>query len=216
MGICRPKFTTIEPIFASITDLMQIYPKYQQQSVKIISMDYKAKYRYEDYDSNYPALFEKEAEVINKTLVGKNYEMQHFGSTSIPNVGGKGIIDIYIATGKENFEEFTKLLEKIGYEMRESGGTEDRIFHHKVVTDENGKQQIFHVHVTHFGYEDYHRSLEFRDYLRSHPDLAKKYSDIKKKASEEALKYDDKDMMKKIYMEIKEPVIKEILQKLNK
>lgn len=173
-------------------------------------MDYKSKYTYKPYDKNFPEFYKNEKLRLESFLQNIPHRIEHFGSTAIPDVGGKGIIDIYVVTEKPLLQTVSQKLALAEYEFRESGGNADRLFHHRITYNGN-EQQIYHVHVTYFGNDDFERELAFRDFLIANPDWAKKYSDIKQKASEEALKYDDKDKMKEMYMQTKLPVIEDIL-----
>ncbi|MCL4366030.1 GrpB family protein [Patescibacteria group bacterium] len=70
------------------------------------------KYVFRPYDINFPKLFEKERERIRKVL-GKSDLIEHIGSTAVPSLGGKGIIDICIATDKKNLKVISKKLQKL-------------------------------------------------------------------------------------------------------
>ena len=162
------------------------------------------KYVFKDYDPIYSELFKKER--LRKYLP-KTTNIEHFGSTAVVGLGGKGIIDIYV-TAPENLLQATfKTIEDAGYEFRPDAGTHKRSFFRRIVTDQNGNEQRYHIHLTNNKNPEFYKDIAFRDYLRSHPEDLKRYAEIKKKAAVEA--NNDKDK----YMKIKKPVIQEILAK---
>lgn len=163
------------------------------------------KYTFKPYSEQFPILFEKEKTQIVKLLNKLSIEfiIEHFGSTSIPGVGGKGIIDIYLLVDSSNLELISQVLQQeLGYEYKESGGTTGRLFH-QVIRD----TQKYHLHQSDFNSENFTESIAFRDFLRKKPDEAIEYSKIKQKASEVALTKSTKEEMKQSYMKVKQPFI---------
>ena len=171
--------------------------------------DYKHKYYWKPYTDEYVNLFELEKANIEHNLCVKDLKIYHVGSTAIPEVGGKGIIDIYITTPAKNIQEVICELEDLGYEFREHASNEGRKFMQKVLD-----LHTYHIHISEPSDKQFIRTLAFRDCLREDSELAEKYSEIKKLAAEEALKQDNKEDAKNRYMEIKQPVIHEILEKI--
>lgn len=159
------------------------------------------KYIFKKYDPSYPKLFLGEKQRLTKAL-GKKIFIEHIGSTAVPNLGGKGIVDIAIGTKKNLLEKIAKGLEEIGYEFKPSAGIEKRLFFQI-----KRKNQTYHIHLADIKVDEWKRMLAFRDYLRTHPEDAKEYADAKKKAAKVA--NGDKDT----YMRKKEPAIKKILEK---
>jgi GrpB-like predicted nucleotidyltransferase (UPF0157 family) len=124
----------------------------------------------QDYDTTAPQLFE-EARGVLQNLLSKA-EIHHVGSTAIPGLGGKGIIDIMIAIPdwKTKAEDGKKLVE-LGFahvHPEENG----RIFMSRV--GDTVKNDV-HIHFTYIGSPDYTNFLAFRDYLRAHTDEAANY-----------------------------------------
>ena len=122
------------------------------------------------YDTTAPQLFEEARGVLQNLL--PEAEIHHVGSTSIPGLGGKGIIDIMIAIPdwKTKAQEGKKLVE-LGFahvHPEENG----RIFMSRV--GDTIKNDV-HIHLTYVGSSEYTDMLAFRDYLRSHPDEAENY-----------------------------------------
>ena len=164
------------------------------------------KYSYEKYDSKYTSLFENESKKIKDHLAGIRFNIYHIGSTSIPGVGGKGVIDMYISASPKNLDTVSKKLIHSGYEFRESGGDKYKRFFQK---EYRGRR--YHIHLTFYNNKGLIEAIAFRDFLRDNPLLAKEYSMIKKKASKLALQMKTKEEIKKVYAEVKQPVIDKIL-----
>jgi len=163
------------------------------------------KYVFKPYEPAYPKLFEEEKTRLEKFL-DDDARVEHFGSTAVPELGGKGIIDIYITVPKEKVDAIRKVLEYDKYEFRPNAGSPERFFFRKIVK-KNDDKQLYHVHLTDSDNPEFDRDISFRNYLRSHPDDANRYAKIKKKAATESEQDRDK------YMRIKKPLILELLKK---
>lgn len=164
------------------------------------------KYVFKPYSNSFPKLFEKEKQRLTSHI--KDVLIEHVGSTAVPNLGGKGIIDIAIAVNKEKLKSVSEQLQKLGYEFRLSAGTSERLFFRINLHDEEEGTRIYHIHLTYLNSKDWEEMIEFRDYLRSNPEEAKQYAEIKKKAAEKA--HEDREK----YIKLKEPTINGILTKL--
>lgn len=156
------------------------------------------KYIFKQYNPIFPELYQKEEQRL-KQILGDEYLIEHIGSTAVPNLGGKGIIDIMISVPKKLMNQTSQLLQKqAGYEFSTSGGDKERLFH---------QQDRYHLHVTFPESESRKKAIAFRDYLIKHPKDLKQYAQIKQKAALVAKENRD------TYLAIKQPVINEIMQK---
>ena len=164
------------------------------------------KYVFKPYNESYPKLYQDEEQKL-KNVLGNDILIEHIGSTAIPGLGGKGIIDIMIAVPQDQMIGFSELVQKAGYEYKESGGNEERIFHQRDENNTNGDLIRYHLHITFPESSAWREDIAFRDHLRNNPEDAILYAEIKLKAARKS------DQTKEKYMEIKEPVIQEILQK---
>jgi len=164
------------------------------------------KYIFKPYSTIFPKLFEKEKQRIS-SHIKKDVDIEHVGSTAVPGLGGKGIIDIAIETSKERLDSVSGMLKQLGYEFRPTGGTADRLFFKIDLPLQEG-MQTYHIHLTYPESKIRKDMIAFRDYLKSHPEEAEKYAEFKRKAANEA----NEDGIK--YMKLKEPVINEILAKI--
>ena len=127
------------------------------------------------YHPNFPKLFEKEKEIILKAI--GNYELQHIGSTAVPGLAGKGIIDILIAVNVwVKTAKIIKELQNLGYvhvHPKDNG----RIFlSKKPVT----KYKDTHIHLVKKDGAVYKNLLAFRDCLRLDKIEAKRYLILKR------------------------------------
>lgn len=162
-------------------------------------------YVFKPYDVQFPQLFQKEKERLAKFLSGE-YRLEHFGSTSIPTLGGKGIIDIYLLVPKDQLSQTCVQIEKAGYEERPASHVPDRFVWVREVYH-NRKKERYHLHVSFPESFEAKKDLAFRDYLLIHPEAVEEYANIKRVAAEKA------NGSKEIYMQTKAPVIQKILQK---
>lgn len=127
------------------------------------------------YDKKVIERFDRQKNKILKAI--GNFEIHHIGSTAVPGLGGKGIIDILI--GIDNWEQATEIIEalkKIGFlhvHLKEKG----RIFLSK---NTGLSLSNVHVHIAIKQSKAYKELLFFRDYLRKNEKETKNYYNLKK------------------------------------
>lgn len=139
-----------------------------------------------NYDPSWPILFDEEAERLRATLdpsliVG----LEHFGSTAIPGLSAKPIIDILIAVRSlaDAQANFVEPLRNLDYVYWAENPRKDRLFFVKGMPP-FGSRRSHHVHVTEPHGEMWQR-LAFRDYLRAHPEEAAIYEQLKRRLATE-------------------------------
>lgn len=163
----------------------------------------KQKYVYKPYSKIFPELFQKERARISVSL--KNaLAIEHVGSTAIPGLGGKGIIDIAIAVAKEEMERSSAILQKLGFQFRPSFSTQDRFYFIAYLPDPEEGNRRYHIHLTYPSSKEWKELTGFRDYLLSHPEAVAEYAQIKKHATEVA------NQDGKLYRKMKEPIFQKI------
>ena len=139
-----------------------------------------------DYDPRWPLLFDEEAKrlraVLDPSLI---VGLEHFGSTAIPGLPAKPIIDILIAVRSLAAAQatFVEALRKLDYVYWADNPNKDRMFFVKGMPP-FGLKRSHHVHVTELPGEMWQR-LAFRDYLRAHPEEAETYERLKKQLAAE-------------------------------
>ena len=134
-----------------------------------------------NYNEKWPQDFLKIKEVLLKVLT-MPCRIQHVGSTSIPGMKAKPIIDIDV--GLENWEDFERArneLSEIGYEHEGDKGITGR-----EAFCRNGKLHneildsiAHHLYVCSIDNAEYKRHILFRDYLRNHTEARVMYNQIK-------------------------------------
>jgi len=132
------------------------------------------------YDPTWPDMFEHEAARIRAALGPSLFEaLEHFGSTAIPGLAAKPIIDILIAVRSVEAARrvFPEKLKALQYIFWADNPKRDRLFFVKGMPP-FGERRTHHIHVTEPAGEMWQR-LAFRDYLRTHPDEAARYEALK-------------------------------------
>lgn len=160
------------------------------------------KYSHRPYEVIFPSLYGEE-EARLKSVFGNQVQIEHFGSTAVPGLGGKGIIDIYVKAPKSELENIAELTKKLGYEHREQGDRDGRRFFRLTKNDADGNTRTFHLHLTDHENQNFEQSIAMRDYLRGNPTEARLYEEIKIKAAKEALRHNLYEAQKKAYQEAK-------------
>lgn len=139
------------------------------------------KYVFKPYSDSFLGLFDTEKKRIAESLE-PGALIEHIGSTAVPDLGGKGIIDIAIAVKKENLDKASEQLQHLGYEFRPTFSTPDRYFFIIDLPDLEEGSRRYHVHLTYPDNHEWMEFLRFRDYLIKHPKVAKEYAKIKQEA----------------------------------
>lgn len=160
------------------------------------------KYVFKAYSSSFPKLFQQEKERITFT-VNLPLMIEHVGSTAVPSLGGKGIIDIAIAVDRKTMKKVSEQLQSIGYEFRPAFSTPERLYFITYLTDLEENRR-YHIHLTYPENSEWKNFLRFRNYLRDHPQEAQEYAKLKERAALEANGEGEK------YRQLKEPIFKKI------
>lgn len=123
------------------------------------------------------SIFEKEKKILKKKLGNLAIDIQHIGSTSIPGMPAKPIIDIAVGVRSlKDVKKFPKFLKSFGYKLIKEGGTSYRIFFSKGAEI----KRTHHLHVMKYNGRVWIRNILIRDYLRDHKAGAKEYTNLKK------------------------------------
>ena len=132
-----------------------------------------------DYDPRWPDLFTQEAERV-KAVLGEEQvtAIEHFGSTAVPGLAAKPIIDLLIGVQSLDIAKCAaSALAEFGYAFWYDNPDTDRLFFVKGLPP-NGPR-THHLHIVEPDSPLWERLL-FRDYLRKHPEEAQRYSDLKR------------------------------------
>jgi GrpB-like predicted nucleotidyltransferase (UPF0157 family) len=153
-----------------------------------------------DYDPAWPELFRREENRIRATLGDRAVLVEHTGSTSVPGLAAKPIIDITLAVPDSADEEaYVPALEAAGYvlRIREPDWYEHRVF--------KGPDTNVNLHVFSEGCAEIDRMLRFRDWIRSNPADRELYEQTKRELAAKEWKYVQD------YADAKTPVVEEIV-----
>lgn len=129
-----------------------------------------------DYDNDWPGKFAAHAQIISAALGGVALSIEHIGSTSVPELAAKPIIDILVVVQDSTNESvYLPKLEAAGYvlRVREPDWHEHRMF--------RTPERDVHVHIYSAGCPEIQRNLVFRDRLRTNVDDRRRYEATKRK-----------------------------------
>ena len=128
-----------------------------------------------EYDPAWPATYELEAARIRASLGDRVRLLEHVGSTSVPGLVAKPIIDILLAVADAADEvAYVPQLEAAGYVLRIR---EPDWFEHRLL---RGRDAAINLHVFSAGSLEIGRMLAFRDRLRTHDDERQRYESAKR------------------------------------
>ncbi|MCA9300570.1 MAG: GrpB family protein [Phycisphaerales bacterium] len=130
--------------------------------------------RIDDPDPDWPHAFEREAIAIRSILTTPPVSIEHIGSTSVPGLCAKPIIDLLLEVGDVASLD-AEPLERLGYERMGEFGIPGRRYFRK-----GALVRTHHLHAFATGDPGLLRHRAFRDYLRAHPDVARAYGDLKR------------------------------------
>ncbi|MHB9806401.1 GrpB family protein [Pantoea agglomerans] len=135
-----------------------------------------------DYDINWPAKFEAEKKLIINKLDDCVVDCFHIGSTSVPGLAAKPIIDmLLVVSSLKKLDKHQPALESLGYVAKGENGISGRRYFYKGIVVRH-----FHLHAFETNHPEIVRHLLFRDYLQKHPEVVAKYQEIKKRACSSA------------------------------
>jgi GrpB-like predicted nucleotidyltransferase (UPF0157 family) len=130
------------------------------------------------YDPRWPLEFEAERNRIAQSLGQIAYRIDHNGSTAVPGLDAKPIIDIQVSVQQlQPIRYYAEPLATVGYVH--VSHVDDAVcpFFHRP----REWPHKYHVHVVESGSHEERRTLAFRDFLRDHSDIAKQYVSLKKR-----------------------------------
>ena len=127
------------------------------------------------HDHNWTDWAKEEMTVLSSLLSGFDKKISHIGSTAIPGIIAKPIVDILVEIPYDtDKDEIRKIMESAGYICMSASGT--RMSFNKGYTPEGYAERVFHIHFHHIGDNE---EIRFRDYLIAHPEIAKEYERLK-------------------------------------
>jgi GrpB-like predicted nucleotidyltransferase (UPF0157 family) len=135
------------------------------------------------YDPRWVEMFESERRHLLSCLpTGLVKRVEHFGSTAVPGLPAKPIVDILVevASLDETRRRIAPILEAQGYDYfwRPSWGDDTPPFYAWFIKRDQEKHRTHHIHMVESDFEHWERLL-FRDYLIEHPEAAREYAELK-------------------------------------
>jgi GrpB-like predicted nucleotidyltransferase (UPF0157 family) len=153
-----------------------------------------------DYDPEWPKLFERTAADIRAALGDAVLQLDHVGSTSVPGLAAKPLIDINLVVADTTDEDaYVPKLEPLGYVLRVR---EPDWYEHRLL---RGQDPPVNLHVFNPGCEEVERMRVLRDWLRTHDDDRELYQRTKRELAQQEWKYVQN------YADAKTEVIQQIL-----
>jgi GrpB-like predicted nucleotidyltransferase (UPF0157 family) len=131
------------------------------------------------YDPRWPDLYAEERERVEAVLGDLAESIEHIGSTSVPGLSAKPLIDILVTVAHFGpVDPYIERLGSLGYTYFPVLGDAARYSFGK------GIPHTHHIHVVRHGGEGHVRLLAFRDYLRAHPQAAYQYETLKRQLAD--------------------------------
>lgn len=155
------------------------------------------------HDPAWSTYYDEERKIISDILKDDLYTIHHIGSTSVPGLAAKPVIDILVAVKDiTKLEQYKPQLESMGYHWMGEYGIEGRRYLWKV----KNEALDFHLQCYQFDHSGVKKCLIFRNFLIAHPSKALLYADAKEKAS--LIHPEDAHA----YWEEKRPVVETLLE----
>ena len=132
---------------------------------------------FEEYDPNYPAAFARLAESIRTAM--PQAAVEHVGSTSVPGLGGRPVLDVVIASAAAERESWAAALRALGFADAPFTWIKPML---TGAVDYAGRTYRVLIYLVAKDHEVFRGWVALRDHLRASPDEAHRYAAIKRKA----------------------------------
>ncbi|MEN6459776.1 MAG: GrpB family protein [Syntrophomonas sp.] len=134
------------------------------------------------YDKEWIELFQNEKALIEYNTIGRELYIEHVGSTSIPGMVSKPIVDILVGITditQNQINDYIDILDTIDYYYLRGFNIFDTNIARYFFVKGNLEDTQFHLHLVRKGSYYWNEYLFFRDCLRNDSELAEKYAAIK-------------------------------------
>jgi len=125
-----------------------------------------------EFDARWEELFAAEAALLREALNDRVLAVEHIGSTAVPGLGGKPVIDLLAGLAGPLSPGDTGALKRLGYAHLRARRDGRLVFR-------KGAPRAYSLHVTEHESEQWCTALAFRDYLRANADAAEEYRQLK-------------------------------------
>ncbi|WP_264740560.1 GrpB family protein [Cytobacillus firmus] len=159
------------------------------------------KIRLTEFSDNWALMYRQEAQFLKTIFEDEIIKCEHFGSTAVRGMKAKPVIDMMcIVKDIEKIDEFNQEMKNLGYEAAGEWGIAGRRLFRK-----GGENRSHHLHFYQFDNPQIERHLVFRDYLRTYPSEAARYTIFKEGL---AKRFDNTNE----YSQAKKAIVKEMEQ----
>jgi len=158
------------------------------------------------YDPRWPNDFRRLAAALEEDLVGLYVKIEHVGSTAVPGMTAKPIIDLVVVVEPEHLDEVIEGLSEAGYRHEGDRGIPGREAFRPIEGTPTCDLPRHHLYACPVGNRSLEEQLAFRDYLREHPDEARRLS-----AHKRALCIEH-DNDKALYITGKSEMVREVIR----
>ncbi|WP_374967239.1 GrpB family protein [Lysinibacillus sp. RS5] len=133
------------------------------------------KVRLSDYTGDWKLMFEEEVKILKAIFGDEITSFEHFGSTSIPGMKAKPVIDMMCIVNEiEKIDSYNEQMKLMQYDIAGEWGIEGRRLFRK-----GGENRTHHIHFYQSDNPQIKRHIVFRDYLLANPEEASRYSQFK-------------------------------------
>lgn len=131
------------------------------------------------YDPLWPREFERSSAEVAGALGANLLAIHHIGSTSIPGIHAKPVIDMLaVVADLAAVDQRSAAMEELGYQVMGEFGIEGRRYFRR---DDGAGRRTHQVHAFAEGSPHVRRHLAFRDFMRAHPTFAAQYGELKRR-----------------------------------
>jgi GrpB-like predicted nucleotidyltransferase (UPF0157 family) len=136
-----------------------------------------------DYDPCWPVLFAQEKETLLRAIGDKVLQIEHIGSTSVPGLAAKPVIDIGVEIRSlSDAPGLFPCIERLEYVYEPA--LEQLLPERRFFWKGTPAIHTYHLHLTEVDNPVILKPIRFRDYLQKHPDAAREYGELKKELAE--------------------------------
>lgn len=136
----------------------------------------------EQYNPDWPRIFRDLGAKLRSAIGPAALRIDHIGSTSIPDLAAKPIIDIQISVSAfEPMEPYRRPLEELGFQYRDKNPELTK----RYFKEPSQSEERTHIHVRRAGSFSEQFPLLFRDYMRCHADDVSHYAQLKRQLAEQ-------------------------------
>lgn len=137
---------------------------------------------FSNYNAAWPAMAAAEIAVLkenSKDLADVILHIEHIGSTAIPGMKAKPIIDLYVGVRSiVDAQPLISIIEKMGYQYWAENPNPNKMFFVKGMPP-LGAGRTHHIHVVHYDSDYFKARVAFRDFLIRYPNYAREYENLK-------------------------------------